>query len=345
MFLAATISQIAKEAGVSVGTVSRVLSGKGESVRPAAARRAEEIRRIARKFHYRPNLAARNVRSGSFGAVAFLSCSDVGADVFELPVLHGIQSALAPLDLRLTMCELSRQAFESPETIPHVFKEASIDGLLIDYLFDIPGRATELIRANHVPVVWLNRKREMNAVYPDDFMGGRLATEYLISLGHKRLAFVSYHEAENFNHYSVFDRSDGFASAMFDAGLKPVANEITDGFTLGRAPGRALRLLSQPDRPTAVVCYEKHEAVAMWVAAASLGIKVPEQLSIIAFNSDRTRNQTGLPITTAITPFTEVGRQAVEMLQGAIEFGEEEQPARPIPYRLDETELSCVPPE
>lgn len=341
--MAATITQIAKAAGVSVGTVSRVLSGKSDSTRPAAARRAEEIRRIAREFNYRPNLAARNIRNGRFGAVAFMSCSDVGADVFELPVLHGIQSALEPLKLRLTMCELSKAAFESPETIPHVFKEASVDGLLIDYLFDVPGRATELIRSSHVPVVWLNRKRELNAVYPDDFAGGQIATRHLIEMGHKKIAFVSYHETDGFNHYSVLDRSDGFASAMFKAGLKPVANEITDGFTLGRAPERAMRLLSRPDRPTAVVCYEKHEAVAVWVAAAALGIKVPEELSIITFNMDLMRNQTGLPITTLVVPFAEVGHQAVEMLQEAIEGGHDEQAARPIPYELDES-ISCVPP-
>jgi LacI family transcriptional regulator, galactose operon repressor len=341
--MAATITQIAQAAGVSAGTVSRVLNGKGDSVRPAAARRAEEIRRIAKEYGYLPNLAARNIRSGRFGSVAFLSCSDIGADVFELPVLHGIQSALAPLRLRLTMCELSKVAFESPATIPHVFKESSVDGLLIDYLFDVPGRATELIRSSHVPVVWLNRKRELNAVYPDDFAGGHMAARYLISMGHKKLAFASYHETDGFNHYSVLDRSDGFSAALFEAGLKPVANEITDGFTMGRAPERAMRLLSQPDRPTAVVCYEKHEAVAVWVAAVALGIKIPQELSILAFNTDRLRNQTGLPITTAIVPLAEVGRQAVAMLQEAIEVGDAEQPARPIPYSLDES-MSCAPP-
>ncbi len=342
--MATTIAQIAQAAGVSVGTVSRVLNGKGESSRPAAARRAQEIRRIAREYGYRPNLAARNVRNGRFGAVAFLSCSDIGADVFELPVLHGIQSELMPLNLRLTMCELTKAAFERPHTIPHVFRESSVDGVMIDYLFDVPSQVTELIRDSHVPVVWLNRKRELDCVYPDDFEGGRMATRHLIQMGHKKLAFISYHEADGFNHYSVFDRSDGFASAMFEAGLKPVANEMTEGFTLGRAPERAMRLLNRPDRPTAVVCYEKHEAVAMWTAAAALGIRVPEELSIIAFSNDRIRNQTGLPVTTMIVPFKEVGRQAVYMLNRAIEQGIEEQPARPIQYELDEATRSCAPP-
>jgi LacI family transcriptional regulator, galactose operon repressor len=341
--LATTITQIAQAAGVSAGTVSRVLNGKGESIRPAAARRAQEIRRIAKEFGYRPNLAARNIRNGRFGAVAFLSCSDIGADVFELPVLHGIQSELAPLNLRLTMCELAKTAFESPQIIPHVFRESSVDGVLIDYLFDVPSRVTELIRISHVPVVWLNRKRESNCVYPDDFDGARMATRHLISMGHKKLAFVSYHETDGFNHYSVLDRSDGFASAMIEAGLTPVANEITDGFTMGRAPERAMRLLNRPDRPTAVVCYEKHEAVAMWTAAAALGIRVPEELSIIAFSCDRIRNQTGLPVTTMIVPFKEVGQQAVQMLWGAIEGGGEEKPAQPIAYEMDEAR-SCAPP-
>jgi LacI family transcriptional regulator len=82
----------------------------------------------------------------------------------------------------------------------------------------------------------------------------------------------------------------------------------------------------------------------MWTAAAALGIRVPEELSIIAFSCDRIRNQTGLPVTTMIVPFKEVGRQAVQMLSSAIEHGDEEQAARPIPYTIDEMTRSCAPP-
>ncbi len=340
----ATIAQIAKEAGVSIGTVSRILNGKNKENRPAVARRSERVRRLARKYGYRPNQAARTVRSGRFGAVAFLSCSDPGADVFEIPLLHGIQSELAAINSRLMMCEMPQEGFEQPEAIPQVLNEYSVDGLLIDYDFDLTDAVMDLIDSSHVPYVWLNAKRDRNCVYPDDFEGARKATQHLIRLGHRKLAFVSYHDREQWTHYSVHDRHAGFNAALAEAGLEPVTTHLRGGFVYGEALAHARELLQSDDRPTAVVCYEKHEAVAVWMAAIGLGLRLPEDLSMIAFNSDLIRNQTGLPVTTMRVPFAQVGKVAVQLLHEAIESEGDDQPAQVVSYSIEEEEASCRPP-
>ncbi|MEQ9461485.1 MAG: LacI family DNA-binding transcriptional regulator [Phycisphaeraceae bacterium] len=338
-----TIAHIAKQAGVSVGTVSRVLNGKNKENRPAVAKRSEAIRRIAREHGYRPNQAARTVRTGRFGCVGFLSCCDPTADYFEVALLHGIQRGLAETGDRLLMCDLPMASFEDGAAIPQVFEEYSVDGLLIEYLYDMPRSTPRLISQLSVPYVWLNTKKAHNCVYPNDFAGGRLAAQHLLELGHTKIAYVSFHEANGYIHYSVHDRCDGYTSAMQEAGLEPYRTLVTGGFVYGQGLEHARTLLASEDRPTAVICYERHETIAIWSAAMSLGLRVPEDLSLVCFGSDMMRNHTGLPVTTLITPFAEVGRTAVEVLTSEITTGKTIHATRAVPYTL-ECARSCAPP-
>ncbi|WP_428387656.1 LacI family DNA-binding transcriptional regulator [Mucisphaera sp.] len=341
--MSVTIAEIAKKAGVSAGTVSRVLNGKNKENRPAIAKRSEQIRRIAQEIGYRPNQAARTMRQGRFGCVGFLSCSDPTADYFEVALLHGIQRGLAETGNRLLMCELPMASFEDSSTIPQVLDEYSVDGLLIEFMYDMPEETLARINQLSIPYVWLNAKKAHNCVYPNDFAGGRLAAKHLLELGHTRIAYVSFHEADGYIHYSVHDRADGFSTAMQDAGLEPLRTVITGGFVHGLGLEQARALLDSPDRPTAVICYERHETVAMWSAAMSLGIRIPEDLSLICFGSDMMRNHTGLPVTTLITPFAEVGEAAVEVLMAEILAGEPVPATRAIPYVIAPSR-SCAPP-
>lgn len=343
--MAGTISKIAEQAGVSVGTVSRVLNRKNKENRPSAVRNAAKIRKIAAEIGYRPNTAARTIRSGRFGAFGLLACSDPLSESLEVSLIHGIQSGLRRSGERLIMCELPSAEFQNPNTIPDVLTESSVDGLLVSYVGELPEAWSDLIETSDVPHVWLNAKADSNCVYPDDFAASRDATRYLISLGHKRLAFVSQHENEitGFRHYSVYDRRDGFLAALREAKLEPVAVEVTGGFVFGAGVDQVAQLLSQDDRPTAIVCYEKHEAVIAWVAAASLGLRIPDDLSIIGFHPDKLRKQTGLPIRTMVVPFASVGQVGVEMVRSELGADSTHMPARAIPYSMDDSR-SCAPP-
>ncbi|QDU71549.1 LacI family DNA-binding transcriptional regulator [Mucisphaera calidilacus] len=338
-----TIAQIAEKAGVSAGTVSRVLNGKNKENRPSAVKRSQLIRQIAIDHGYRPNQAARTVRTGRFGCIGFLSCSEPGADIFEVSLLHGIQRGLAETGDRLLMCELPMQGFEDAESIPQVLNEYTVDGLLIEYLYEMPDTTLQRIRDLSIPYVWLNAKKAHNCVYPNDFAGGRLAAQHLLEQGHQKIAYVSYHAADGYIHYSVHDRCDGFISAVQEAGFDPFETEISDGFVTGEAPAKARALLEGPDRPTAIICYERHETIAIWNAATSLGLRIPEDLSLICFGSDMMRNHTGLPVTTLITPFAQVGQAAVEVLHAEITQGMATRSPRAVAYAI-EPSLSVGPP-
>ncbi|MEM7576292.1 MAG: LacI family DNA-binding transcriptional regulator [Planctomycetota bacterium] len=343
--MTSTISQVAEQAGVSIGTVSRVLNGKNKENRPSAVKRAAKIRKIAAEIGYRPNTAARAARSGAFGAFGLLACSDPLSESLDLGLIHGIQSGLGRGGERLLMSELPPTGFQNADTIPQILTENSVDGLIVSYVGELPESWSQMIESGAAPHIWLNTKAPKNCVYPDDFQAARDATRYLVSLGHERLAFLSQHEHEvtGFRHYSVFDRRDGFLAALDDAGLKPLAVEVTGGFVFGHGAETVTRILKQPERPTALVCYEKHEAVLAWVAATALGLRIPEDLSIIAFHPDMLRKQTGLPIRTVVVPFATIGQVAVEMLRAATRTRDRVLPARAIPYSMDDSR-SCAPP-
>ncbi len=343
--MAATLTEIAQPAGVSVGTVSPVLNGKAKEARPSSVKRANLIRQIAEECGYRPNQAARNIRAGSFGALGLLTSSDPLAQSFDTHLLHGIQAELGRVGERLMMCELPPAKFHRPDTIPAVLRESSVDGLLVSYLYDLPDAIIEAIDRSRVPYVWLNAKNSHNCVHPDDFAGGVQAAERLISLGHRRIGYVSLHEQEvnNFRHYSVYDRRDGFLKAMEDHGLEPASVEVGGGFVFGGGVSKVRDMLTAEDRPTALICYEQHEAVAAWVAAAELGISIPEDLSIIGFHAEPLRKTTGLPITTFVVPSSLVGSVAVQMLREEIETAYPQRPSRSIPFSMEEGR-SCAPP-
>src|SRR5271154_5907221 len=100
-----TLEDVAARAGVSPGTVSRVLNGKNKENRPAIAKRSERIRRIALQLGYRPNAAARSISRGRFRAVAFVTCGDIGIDWYPISELNGIHAALDKLEWRLLFNE------------------------------------------------------------------------------------------------------------------------------------------------------------------------------------------------------------------------------------------------
>src|SRR5450755_342193 len=116
-----TLEDIAARAGVSVGTVSRVLNGKNKENRPAIARRSEKIRRIALQLGYRPNVAARSMLRGTFRAVAFVTCGDLGNDWYPIAALNSIHARLEASQWRLMFNELPASKIGDPKLVPNLF--------------------------------------------------------------------------------------------------------------------------------------------------------------------------------------------------------------------------------
>lgn len=312
--MAATIQDIAKRAGVSPGTVSRILNGKNKENRPTMIQRAALIRDLAAELGYRPNAAARSILSGKFGLVAFVTCGDWGADWFPRSVLHGIHQALEEQHLRLVITEVKADRLTDPKYAPTLVREAAVDGIIVHLDMRYGQSVVDYFESLNLPVVWVNNLMPRRAVYPDDEKAARTLTENLIAEGHKKIGFLRYGEP-HVMHYSAAARRDGYRAAMQAAGLHP--REWERNYATGDVFGgldMARDFLRHNKDCTAVVCYELSEAVTLRAAAAEAGRRVPEDVKLVAFHEREVRSHAGIELPTMLIPFYEVGYSAAQML-------------------------------
>lgn len=326
----ATLAQIAKAAGCSVMTVSNVLNGRTKESHPAAAKRAKRIRELAEKLDYRPNSAARAIVSGRFhNASMILGSSD---QYLPIGMVQGAIRALADHGMTLSLAEMPDAKLTSREFMPRILRELSTDGLLINYITRIPAEMLDLIRTHRIPSVWMNTRQETDSVFHDDVAGARAAVQHLLSLGHRRIAYVGYADE---SHHSSPDRLNGYERAMRAAGLTPTPYLMTGRWKYhsGRADDRlefCTALLAQKPRPTAVVAYEEDVAGPIVFAARHHGIEVPRDLSLITFHEGMV-NVGGFWIATSLVQTELLARTAVDLLMRKLEGGGEPLPSAPVP--------------
>ncbi|WP_395090653.1 LacI family DNA-binding transcriptional regulator [Armatimonas sp.] len=337
-----TIATIAEHLGLSRATVTHVLNGRGDTqrIRPETQQRVQEA---AQELGYRANASARAVRAGRFGSVALIQ--SLWGQYLPPELLNGLVSALGDQDLHLVLSQVHDPVLEDETYLPHTLRELAVDGVLLNRHLGFSAAYLERIQKLCIPAISLNVKQDFDAIHPDDLQGGQLATEFLLQLGHEKIAFVDSDESLN-KHYSKQDRRHGYEQAMAVAGKPAHVHLIpkvwhhthTDDERITSARG----LLSGASRPTAIVAYELAEAMAVVHAAHQLGLKIPDDLSIILFHS-RLDNRYFLPFHTISNQMERVGRGAVELLLGKIQNPKVLLPTRAIPAALLEG-MTCQPP-
>lgn len=314
-FRSATLGDIAREAGVSLNTASRVLNGQVKGAYPKAQMRFQRIERIAAELGYRANTAARATACGKFNAVGFLFRDDGTAVGSHL--VYGVNQVLLERKLRLILSPLHRR--EELNQSPAILREMSVDGLLISLMQDVPDDFRLIADSAHTPAVWINAKLDLNCVRPDDQGMARQLTEQLLARGHRRIAYLRYDHLTG-KHYSSRDRHAGYCDTMLEAGLTP--HDISAARHDDRAREAAIEGLLRCDpRPTAVVCGNDSLAYPLLYAAARFGIGVPADLSVVAVR-DSERDPLGAGLSGVMVPFQKVGEAAARMLQRRIETDE-----------------------
>jgi LacI family transcriptional regulator len=345
-----TVATIAAHMGVSRATVTHVLNGRGTElrIRPETQRRVLEV---AREMGYRTNVAARAVRSGRFGNIALIQ-SMVG-QYLPNELLAGLTTATADKGLHLVLTQVHDIPVDDESYLPHTLNDLSVDGVLINRHEGTAPPSLERIHRLRIPAIFLNVKQEFDCVHPDDRAGGRLAAEHLLRLGHERIVYVDTEyvdtEEPGNKHYSKTDRRVGYESAMRSAGKTPRVCLLPADWREDGQPSRDRRvtaarvLLESGDRPTAVIAYELAEAMAVVRAAYSVGLKIPEDLSLIQFHH-WFDSRVFLPMQTVSNAMDRVGRTAVEMLLEKIENPETPLPASVVPVTMLEG-ATCLPPK
>jgi DNA-binding LacI/PurR family transcriptional regulator len=311
------IRDVAARAGVGVATVSRVLNGRAH----VAAATRERVLVAMRELDYRPSTIARNLsfrRTMVVGVVVpFLTSPSAVERV------RGIVDELAGSEYDVALFDVEsvdrrRRAFEL------LARADRTDGLLVVSL--IPdAAAVARLHAARMPCVLVDGAHpHLPHIVSDDVHGGELATRHLLELGHRRIALIGDKPPDPYRFTSSRDRTAGYLRALATAGVPERPDYVRAG-TQDRHEAQAIaeRLLSLAERPTAIFAASDLQALGVLEAAARLGLRVPDDLSVVGFDDVEIASYVGL--TTVRQPLTESGRHGARLLLRAL-AGEDIEP-------------------
>ena len=322
---AITQGDLAELAGVSRLTVNRALAGEPGLSEETRSR----ILELAGRHRYRPNAAARAIQSRRFGTVALLA-GVAGADSY-LPqqLLNALARACADSSLNL----LYSYGRPLSGSLVQLMGELCCDGLIIGNFAHERQRLVAMVEQEPVPVVWLNNRGESDAIYPDEVAGGRLAVDHLVALGHRRLLYFHNryrHTVQELGHFSEDDRLGGCvaqaAACGVDLAVEAAQHVRPDEDQATVAAVR--RRLQAADRPTGVITYSEEELVIVIHLAAELGLRVPQDLSVIVFSWGHEHSLRTLLPTLVQPPAVSMARDALALMQQRWSANGSARPAR-----------------
>ncbi len=327
---------VAAKAGVAVDTVWQILGGRGERYHADTRRRVQEA---AHAVGYRRNAGAVAISTGRFRCLAMVTSTAGHRSVWDPGLFEGIERRLSKDGHHLAMACLADEDLRSESSLAKMLRERTADGLILNYVYDIPPEVEDAIARHRLAAVWLNRKLPAACAYPDDHAAGRDATQALIAFGHRRIAYLSSHPTP---HYSDADRADGYATAMVDAGLHP-QKLLSDAAPDARDDWmqRVRSLLTTSNRPTALVTYGPYAAYPTLRVAQELGLCVPQDLSLVTFSPSLAADA-GPALTTWLVPFRAVGEAVADLALQATTGTSP--PAIAVPFAGMVGATQCAPP-
>jgi LacI family transcriptional regulator len=326
---AVTLDAIAAEAGVSKWTVARVLNGENKETWPSAKARAEQIRAIATRLGYRPNTAAKAVRTGRFGAIGLVF--GVHSTLWLPPgLLRQLQRHAAEADWNLLVSTFTPEQLASDELLPKLLRELAVDGLVLDLIDQDLTALDAILRRHRIPAVALNVDRPHDCVRFDDHAGFAQAVARLAAHGLERIGYRGQEPADE-SHYSLRHRIAGYRAGMAAAGLAEDLLLLPGG----KDPERLATLrrwLDRPDRPQAVLAQSGREATEVYAAALQLGLKLPRDLQLVT-TSDGSLDLPGFEPEILLLDQRPMAAAAIAMLQRKIAEPERPQPTEAIPLK------------
>src|SRR5262245_14771349 len=308
----ATIRDIARLAGVSVATVSRVVNDRPD----VAPETREIVMEHVRALSFSTNRSARALARGRTGLIG-LTIPYVLGDYYA-SILSGATEALHQQEARAVLCP-TRHEHDREAALVERLMRGTTDGAILVLPSESADELGEL-EAQGFPFVVIDAPMALPERIPvvsaTHWAGARAATDHLIGLGHRRIAIIAGRDGW----VASEERVNGYRAALAGVGVLPSpdmiekgAFEIVDGLEAGH------RLLSLDDPPTAIFACNDNMAVGALRAARELGIRVPEQLSIIGFDDSELSRVSSPALTTVRQPLEEMGRMAVSLLTRLID--------------------------
>jgi len=307
---------VAHVAGVSVSTVANVLS-RPSVVAPETLRRVQEAMTEVGYVRHGPARVLRGVPSAIVGSVML----DL-ANPFYAQVNRGIEDRLADQDCLVLVGSTDLDAARQRRLL-RLLEEQAVRGVIVAPIDpDLTG-LQEMSRRG-TPVVLVDHPRgrmDLCAVAVDDVLGGRLAAEHLLALGHRRIAYVSGVVGVA----AVDRRRTGVCEALADAGLS-VEQALVDahmsvGGSLEETVKAVERILAAVPRPTAVICFNDTGALEILHGLEAAGLRVPADMSVVGYDDLRFAARLSPPLTTVAQPTYQLGYAAADLLLGETQAG------------------------
>lgn len=303
----AGINDIAKELGLSVSTISRVLNGKSAEYRIGKATQIR-VKELAEKLNYVPNEFAANLRSGKSNTIA-LSIPSI-RNPFFARIASDLNKELRTMEFMTIFNESDEDEKLEAEALKKL-RSRNIEGLIIA---PCGGNSEEIqgLYKSGLPIVCIDRYFEDNDipyVASDNFLGGYIATKYLTDRGHRDIACI---QGTNYVLPNI-RRIDGYTQAMSESGIEDL---YIEGESFDEQNGYLeTKILLQSERKvTAILTLSNTIALGCLKALREDGLRIPEDISVITFDDSPYLELLETPITSIAQPILEISHIAIKLL-------------------------------
>ncbi|OWV86375.1 LacI family DNA-binding transcriptional regulator [Rhizobium sp. R693] len=335
-----SIVSVAKAAGVSNKTVSRVINGEPYVTEETR----ERVEKAIRHLGYVPNMAARQIRSSRSNTFGIIT-DFVSTTPYSVDIVRGIQDWANANGKTILMANTGGSSEREAE-VWKTFQAHRIDGVLYVTMYHriVDPQAGDV----SIPTVMINCRPRTDQLFPsiapDDFQGARDLTRYLLERGHRRIGYIRLNPVlvgaqMRLNAFRQTAREFGLGEddLFIRLGMEgPVGAEKNYVFSA------ATELLRQKQRPTAIMSGNDEMAIQIYIAALSLGLRIPQDVSIVGFDDFRTVSMALKPeLTTAALPYYDLGFQGASWLNGVVAGEEVASFSRVAPCRLVERTSVC----
>jgi LacI family transcriptional regulator len=303
-----TIKDVAKHANVSIATVSRVLNGQGGYSKATE----EKVHLAIEELGYQPNAFARGLISNKSNTLGILF-PEVSSQ-FSSKILRGVEEAAHRLNSSVIVCNTASHGQRTMKYL-QLLTEKRVDGILFVSEI-ITEEYYKKLESMQIPVVLISTESyryPLPYVKVDDKHAAFTATDYLIKMGHSKIGMISGNKDDII---AGQPRIDGYKQALAQRGLAIKDENIihSNGFSFNDGLTGLPKLLEQSPDLTAVFAASDALALGAISAAYKLGIKIPENLSIIGYDNLPIAEMSIPPLTTVAQPLEEMGIVAAEML-------------------------------
>jgi LacI family transcriptional regulator len=320
-----TIADVAKEAGVSMMTVSRVINHSG-SVSEKTRRRVQDAIDL---LNYRPNMLAKGLATGKSKLIAYVMSNL--SDPFHSLVSKGIENACFDRNYTVIICDTGSD--QRVEDCIDMLIDRQIDGAIFHHLNMTPEHVARLA-AGSVQCVMIDNETELpdvSSVDSDNYLGGMMAAKHLIAKGHKNIGCITGYlndpdsceeYIDKFQRKIWRDRTEGYLGALSEAGLPrgvlyEGSGSLKQGFLL--AQGHLREIMRLPDPPTALYCANDVIALGALSELLEMGIPVPGRMAVVGHDGLEMSMILYPRVTTIVQPRYEMGFTAANMLLDLIE--------------------------